>query len=288
MNKTCDLAYGVDDAVRAGSPPTNDIEYAGIGSSPLHWIRTGPRGTGTIVFLHAVGFDLTYWDQQIESFRRTHDIVAFDLPGHGRSPGTPQEWTFENAVAAIVRLLGTLNTGPVHLVGVSFGGMIAQKALIRHPELFRSATLIGTASSFAEPVRAGMRARAEATREGGMQAVLESSLKRWFTPETMERRPDLIDRVSKTILGDDPKIHAAIWDLIANDFDVDERLGEIQCPTLVIVGEKDPSTPVAAAMNLKSRIPGAEIIIIPETSHMATIESPVAVNAELARFLQTK
>ena len=87
-----------------------------------------------------------------------------------------------------------------------------------------------------------MRARAELVRTQGMAAVVESSLQRWFTQETRERRPDITDRLTKTLLGDDAVTHASIWDIISG-LDLDDRLSEISCPTLVLVGEKDPSTP---------------------------------------------
>ena len=251
---------------------------------PLHVVRAGPRGGSPIVLVHAVGLDLTYWDRQIEALSGTRDVLAFDLPGHGRSAGGPESWTFDEGTATIARLIDALNAGPAHLVGISFGGMLAQKVVLAHPERVRSLALIATAPTFAEPVRASMRARAEAVRKGGMAAVLESTLQRWFTAETFVRRPDVVDRASKTLLGDDPTVHAAIWDLIADDFDVLGRLGEIRCPTLVLVGDSDPSTPPSVAATLADGIRGARRVVLHATSHMATVESPAAVSAELVRF----
>jgi 3-oxoadipate enol-lactonase len=79
-----------------------------------------------------------------------------------------------------------------------------------------------------------------------MEAVIASTLSRWFTSDTKLSRPDLIDRVTKTLLADDPMVHAAIWDKIA-DFDVHEQLREIRCPAIVLVGENDLSTPPSSA-----------------------------------------
>ena len=101
----------------------------------------------------------------------------------------------------------------------------------------------------------------------------------------MARRPDIIDRVSQTVLGNDPAVQAKIWELIANDFDVRSRLGEILCPALVLVGDRDPSTPVSAASELARGIAHAEMQIVPAAAHMVTIESPNHVNAALHQFL---
>ena len=255
-----------------------------LGGLELNWVRTGPQNASTVLLIHAVGYDLTYWDRQIEALQSAYNVVAFDLPGHGRSAGGPKDWSFDQAETVVARLIKMVSGQPVHLVGISFGGMIAQATVLAKPELVRSLTLIGTAPTFTEPIRVAMRARAEATRKGGMEAVLQSSLERWFTPETRVRRPDLIDRVSKTILGDDPTVHAAIWEMISH-FDVQNRLGEIKCPTLVMVGERDPSTPPSAAIVLAQSIKGAQLVMLPHTSHMANLESPDAVNSEMKRFL---
>ncbi len=250
----------------------------------LNWVRTGTAHAETVVFIHAVGYDLTYWDRQIEALHDTYNVVAFDLPGHGRSPGQAQDWSFDHAAATIAELIQFLSDKPVHLAGISFGGMIAQTLALAYPHLVRSLTLIGTASTFPQPARNAMKDRAQTVRAGGMAAVLASSLQRWFTPATIAQRPDIVDRVTKTILADDPAVHAAIWDIIAN-FDVYDRLAEIACPTLILVGEQDSSTPPAAASALARGIRGSRLVIIPNAAHILNVEAPFAVNAALQNFL---
>ncbi len=256
-------------------------------TNALNWVRIDTKHPETVVLLHAVGYDLTYWDRQIEALRASYNVVAFDLPGHGRSPGKAEDWTWEKAVPMIASLIEAVSDAPVHLVGISFGGMLAQATVLEKPDLVRTLTLIGTASTFTEAARTGMRARATLVKTEGMAAVLESSLDRWFTPEFRHGRPDIIDRVTKTILADDPAIHAAIWEMIAG-FDVHERLGEIRCPTLILVGELDPSTPPSAATALLTAISGAKMVVLPGVSHIATVEAPGAVNSELQLFLESQ
>ncbi len=250
----------------------------------LNWVRTSAEYPETVVLIHAVGHDLTYWDRQIEALRDRYNVVAFDLPGHGRSTGLPEQWSFHYAATVVAKLIEEISTTPVHLAGISFGGMIAQVTTLARPDLVRSLTLIGTASHFPDAVRAGMRGRAEAVRTGGMAAVLQSSLERWFTPETRTQRPDIVDRITKTLLRDDAATHAAIWDVIAG-LDIHGRLGEIRCPTLVLVGEHDPSTPPSVAYELHGAIQAANIQVIPNASHIVTVEAPTAVNAALTTFL---
>lgn len=258
---------------------------AGLASKPrLNWVRTSTEKPETVVLIHAVGHDLTYWDRQIEALRDEYNVVAFDLPGHGHSKRLPEHWSFDFTAAMVAELIEQTSTTPVHLVGISFGGMIAQVTTVAHPELVRSLTLISTASHFLDAAREVLRARAVTVRTGGMHAVVQTSLERWFTPETRRQRPDIVDRITKTLLGDDAATHAAIWDLIS-ELDISRRLGEIRCPTLILGGEHDPSTPPNVAYGLFDSIPGATIKIIPNASHIVTVEAPAAVNAALAAFL---
>ena len=250
----------------------------------LNWVRTSTEKPETVVLIHAVGHDLTYWDRQIEALSSDFNVVAFDLPGHGSSTGLPEDWSFDYAAAIVAKLIEETSSSPVHLVGISFGGMIAQVTTLARPDLIRSLTLIGTASHFPDTARDTMRTRAETVREGGMIAVLQSSLVRWFTQKTRTQRPDIVDRITKTLLRDDPATHAAIWDVIST-LDLRSRIVEIACPTLILVGEHDPSTPPSMAYELRDAIKDAEIMVIPDASHIVTVEAPAAVNKALKAFL---
>ena len=256
----------------------------GLASPRLNVVRTGPRGGAPVVLIHPAGLDLTYWDAQIAALKDSHDVIAFDLPGHGRSPGDVHGWTFEIVNRALLALVDEAGGGPAHLVGISVGGIIAQSFVLEHPSQVASLSLVGTASEFPDQVRAGMRDRARRLRGAGMAAVVAESMERWFTPETRRGRPDLIDRATKTLLGDDPEVHARLWEAVGA-LDLTDRLAEVRRPTLLLAGEVDPSTPPSAARLIQRRIPGARMAILPATSHMAMLESPALVNAHLASFL---
>ena len=255
-----------------------------ISASDINRVRTGPRGGVPIIFVHAVGIDLTYWGEYIESFRAEYDVTAFDLPGHGRSPGSAADWTLQNAAALLAGIVRSTSDGPAHIVGLSVGGMIAQAFAIGHPDLAASLTLIDTAATFADEGRAVMRARADLARRDGMAAVIPTTLERWFTERTRRERPDIIDRVKKSYLGDDATIHAAIWNMIA-ELDLVDQLGFIRCPALILVGQFDPSSPPSAAQLLADHIADARMYVIEDASHMAPLEKPDVVKVHLKAFL---
>lgn len=255
-------------------------------SGKINMVRAGPRGGTPVVLVHPVGLDLTYWDRQIETLRATHDVMAYDLPGHGGTPGGPADWTFDKAAATLARLVASLDAGAAHVVGISVGGMIAQAFALARPDLTGSLVLIGTAASFPEAGRTALRARAALARSGGMPAVLPSTIARWFMPGTVADRPDIIDRVAKSLLANDPEVHAAMWDMIAT-LDFVGRLDRITCPTLVLVGDSDPSCPPSAARALQDGIKGSRLAIVPQASHMVILEHPARINGHVREFLAT-
>ncbi len=137
-------------------------------------VRCGPRDQVPVVLIHAVGLDLTYWDRQIATLSKSHDVVVFYLPGHGRSPGAPADWTLDKAETMLAGVIRATGAQRPHLLGLSVGGMIAQAAALAHPALVGSLTLMDTAASFAEAGRAGLRKRAKATRPGKRRAAIHA------------------------------------------------------------------------------------------------------------------
>ena len=253
-------------------------------STSIHMVRTGPRGGTPTILVHPVGMDLTYWSNQIEALHGSHDLVAYDLPGNGNTPGTPEDWTFDAAVATLAQVLASTGAESANVVGISVGGMIAQAFALARPEAVQSLVLIATASTFPEHERSFALGRAATARRDGMAAIIAPTLDRWFTPETKAQRPDILDRVRKSMLADDPAIYAAMWDMIAS-LDFAPRLKEIHCPTLIMTGETDPICPPAVAGALQAGIQGSQLAIVPHAAHMCILEQPDFINERLAAFL---
>jgi 3-oxoadipate enol-lactonase len=250
----------------------------------LNTVRVGPKGAPVAVLVHAIGLDLTCWTPQIFALSERFDVVAYDLLGHGRSSAPLTGYDLDSLAADLAEVIRGSGSSSTHIIGLSVGGMIAQTLAIAQPELVRSLTIIDSAAAFTEQARAAIHQRGEASRRGGMNAILEQTLERWFTPKFRARRPEIIDSVTKTLLRNSPYVHAAMWDAIAR-LDLAHRLTSISCPTLVLVGEKDPTTPVSASQFIAGRIRGAELQVIADASHMSPIEQPHVISEMVIRHL---
>ena len=251
----------------------------------INMVRTGPRGAAPVVLLHGVGLDLTYWDSQIAALCTTHDVIAFDMPGHGLSGELPHPPSFGEMAAILAGVVEHADAGPAHLVGISAGGMIAQTFALQRPDLVRSLSLVATLCTFPDAVRAILRERARVSREGGMSVIAPLSLERWFPAAFRARRPDVMDRATKSLLQQDAEFHASMWDMIAS-LDLEARLSSLSCPTMVIAGVEDINAPPAAARQIAGLIPGAELHELAGAGHFPPIEVPEAFNELLVNFLQ--
>ena len=254
------------------------------GVTSINLVRVGPRGGVPIVFLHPVGLDLTWWGAHIEKFGRDHDVVAFDMPNHGLSGKLDASPSFELMARSLDGLIAHIDAGPVHLVGISVGGMIAQVFALRRPDLVCTLSLVATLCTFPEPVREALRERARVSRAEGMNKIAQLSNDRWFTPTFRERRPDVLDRATKSLLLQDPSFHASMWEMIA-DLDLEARIPAIKCPTLVVAGGEDVNAPVAAAEKITSLIQGALLHKMAGMGHFPPFEAPAPFNALLRSFL---
>lgn len=254
------------------------------GVSDINLVRTGPRGGRPIVFLHPVGLDLTWWSAQIEEFGRDHDVAAFDMPNHGLSGTLDAPPGFELMASGLEGVLAHLDAGPVHLVGMSVGGMIAQTFALRRPDLVCSLSLVATLCTFPVAAREALRERARVARTQGMGRIAQLSNERWFPPAFRARRPDMLDRATRSLMLQDPEFHAAMWEMIAG-LDLEAQLASITCPTLVVVGGADTNAPVSAGEKIAGLIRGAALHEMAGLGHFPAFEAPGPFNELLRRFL---
>jgi 3-oxoadipate enol-lactonase len=257
-----------------------------LSSANINYIRTGPRGGTPVVLLHAIGTDLTFWMPQIANLSQTFDVIAFDLPGHGLSPQLIDDLSFDRFADVIAKAIEDLNVKNVHLAGISFGGMVAQKIAILYAESVRSLTLISTTCTFSPEIRTALQERAAFTESKGMQVLAPLTLKRWFSTGFTMRRPDVIDWITKLLYKQDATYHAALWQMIST-LDIAQELAKLALPAMVIVGEEDASTPVAAANYLAKLLKTERLHVLPFTAHLPTLEEPGKINELLEGFFNS-
>lgn len=256
---------------------TKDIERGG-----LAWRETG-SGAPAALFLHGLGGSRTAWDDQLRDLSDRRRCVAWDMPGYGAAPPLSGAMTFPALADTVARLADAVDPEDrPHLIGLSFGGMIAQHAALAHPGRFRSLTLLGSSPAFgisgttASDWRAARLAPLDAGQEPGdfADAVLRAIAGPDIGPEALAAQRRAMERITG------PALRRSIDCLVTHD--VRDRLSSIDLPTLVLVGSLDDETPPAYAEALADGIPGARLVEIAGAGHLLPAEAPEAVN-ELLR-----
>lgn len=227
----------------------------------------GPR----IVMLHPVGLDGTFLDPVAAELRQSFTVLRVDQRGHGGTPvGAPRR-SLDDYADDVHDLLHALGFAPAAVIGFSFGGMIAQALALRHPGDVGALMICACPSTLPPQGREVAAARGDDARRGGMAAVVEATLDRWFTPEF--RTHGMSDATRAHLLAHDVEGWAQAWHAIAG-IDTAPRLGEIRVPTLCVAGERDKSSPPEIVKAIADAIPGARYVVMPGAPHMLFMEQP--------------
>jgi 3-oxoadipate enol-lactonase len=246
------------------------------------------RGEGpAILFVHGYPFDHTMWRDQIdglEGYRR----IAPDLRGMGQSDAPDLGYSMAIYAADLAALLDALGEEKVILCGLSMGGYIAFEFLRNWRPRVRGLVLMDTrAEADTAEGRKNRDAAAALAREAGGAAVAESMLPKVLAPETLARRPDVVERV-RSLMAATP-VAGMVGALLA----MRDRAGSeallptlAGLPTLVVAGESDGLTPPDQARVMAQAIPGARLEVIPWAGHIPPVEQPAATTETLRRFLQ--
>ena len=248
----------------------------------LFYDLTGPEEAPVVAFVNSLSGTLEIWDGVVPALAGAWRVLRYDMRGHGRSGTVDEAITVDDLADDLVGLLDALGIAKAHVAGLSLGGMVAQALASAHPERVTSLVLMATSAYLPPPEF--WRDRAETVRADGVAAVVDAVIARWFTAPFYDKAPETVARVRERFVACDPAGYARCCEAIAA-MDLRQRLGRIAAPTLVLVGADDPVTPPTMAEDIRSRIPGAELTVLPKVAHLMPVERPEAVGAHLAAFL---
>lgn len=240
---------------------------------------TGPRGAaGTMLLLNSLGTTTALWDDVVPFLTGAFDVARFDQRGHGDAAECAAPQGLDDLVDDVLRVIDRLGAGPVHLAGISIGGMIALRAARRAPDRVSSLAVMCCAAVLD---RRSWVERASLVRRRGTAAIVPPVLDRWFAPEFRRERPDVVRAYGDMLGSTDPEGYAIGCDVLA-DADVRDDLGRIGARTLVLGGADDPATPPDEQRAIARAMRRARLVILPGVAHLA----PAAAPEEVAEALK--
>jgi 3-oxoadipate enol-lactonase len=211
---------------------------------------------------------------------REYRVVRYDMRGHGASDTTPGEYTLEQLARDALAVADAAGLSRFRFAGVSLGGAIGLRLAIDSPARIERLVASNTAAYFGPE---GMTARIAAVRRGGMAAVADTVLGRFFTARFIEQADAAYASVRRTLLSLDPEGYIGCCAAV-RDLDLRATLGRIRAPTLVFAGTYDESTPPEKGRAIAAAVPGGEYCELP-CAHIPFHEQTTAFVVRSLAFL---
>jgi pimeloyl-ACP methyl ester carboxylesterase len=242
-------------------------------------------GRGPIlVLLHGFLFDSRSWRPQLEGLSSDFTVIAWDAPGAGRSADPPETFRMSDWAQCLAGLLDLVGVGPAHILGLSWGGMLAQEFYRRQPERVRSLVLADT--------YAGWRGSlSEAVSEERLATCLRDSLlpasqlvPKYLPGMHSESATQGVREELASIMSAFHPVGFRLMALSSAHADTRDLLPRIRVPTLLVWGEADARSPMSVAQQFHAAMPNARLAVIPGAGHISNFEAPAEFNAEVRDF----
>ncbi len=253
----------------------------------INYELSGKKGAPVVVLSHSLSSSLGMWNPQMDTLNPHFQVLRYDMRGHGQSDATPGAYTLELLAEDVIGLLDALGIDRMHFVGLSVGGMIGQSLALNHAKRLRSLALCDTAAIVPAEAQPIWEERFDKVRKKGIEALVEETMERWFTPAFLKKNPPIVSLIRKQILDTPVAGYLGCAEAIRR-LNYLNRLSEIKLPTLIMVGEDDPGTPVSASQAICELIPGSRLVILPSARHLSNVEQAEAFNAALLTFLKNQ
>jgi pimeloyl-ACP methyl ester carboxylesterase len=236
----------------------------------------------TLLFVHGLGCSGAFWADVVARVEDSTTCVAVDLQGFGASAPLPDAMSVADWASGLGGLLDELAAGPVVVVGHSLGGMVTQELALAAPGAVRGIALCNTIPRATDHVRQFDQALFDIVHERGSAVLAETMSAGLFGPVAHEGTDRARARFLKDCAATDPRsLELGLRAIMA--FDALDRLGGVQAPALVVAGEFEGN--LADQEVLAAALPGATLVVMAGTGHMAPAEDPATFAAALQMFV---
>lgn len=259
--------------------------------TPVKGIASGTAysvyGSGEpLVLIHGVGMEQDAWTPQVSELARGHQVIVYDMLGHGASRIPDEGVTLAEYAAQLAELLDHLGLPAANVVGHSMGALVALEFALAYPARTLRVAALNAVFMRTPEQKAAVMARAAALQDIGVQATVDSTIARWFgdpVPPALQASASLVSAILARV---HPLGYARTYLLFASCDRVHaDRLATLAMPALFMTGEFDPNSSPAMSQAMAERTPVSTLNIVPGARHMMNLTDPQRVNQGLQEFL---
>ena len=250
----------------------------------IECIVEGPETAPCITLSHGVALDLTMWDPLVTRLRGRYRILRYNSRGHGLSDLGRSGFELSDLAQDVVALLDLLGISTTHYVGLSMGGMVGLGLALHHSDRLKSVAICNARGSATTEYRESWSKRVELVRAHGIEAIVESSIERWFTPEFRAENQQVISNVKSIIRRMSPDAYCCNAAALQR-LDYVRYLGAIKVPSLFMTGEQDNGAPPAIVREMQVATPFSRYREIARASHISAMEQPDIFTQAIVDFI---
>jgi 3-oxoadipate enol-lactonase len=242
----------------------------------------GKEGAPWLVLSHSLACSVRMWDPQIEAFKGSHRILAYDMRGHGASSAPAGPYSLDLLADDVLSLVKHLKIEKAVYCGLSIGGMIGQTLALREKGPFERMVLADTTHTQPPEALKQWQERIAIAESKGMAGLLDSTMERWFTAPF--RSSPGAKKIAALILATPVAGFVGCGRAIMG-LNTTALLKNIRLPVLAITGNEDGAA--AGTRYIGENVPGAKFVGIPQAAHISNVEQPEAFNRALREFLSS-
>lgn len=242
----------------------------------------GPENAPWLVFSNSLATDLSLWDDQAAHFRTRFRVLRYDQRGHGSTDAPDGRYSFDTLIDDVVALMDVLDIGRAHFCGLSMGGATGMGLAQRHPGRLDRVIVCDTPCTSTPALAQQWEERIATARAHGMAAMVESTLARWFPPQTLAKNLPRLAKLRQMILTTPVNGFIGCCAALA-DHDFRSAVSAVRRPVLFVVGEYD--APKDAMRQLHHELPGSRFVELPGAGHISNLDQPAMFTRALDEFL---
>ncbi|RYE02100.1 MAG: alpha/beta fold hydrolase [Sphingobacteriales bacterium] len=256
------------------------------GHEQTYFLNGTSRALPPVVFIHGFPHTHRLWDEQVQALSQHYTVITYDLRGFGQSVGGEMNHSLDFYVSDLMALLDHLKIEKATIAGLSMGGYIALRAISKFPDRIHALILADT-SADTDQNSAKLKRYELMTLldQKGLEPFIDTFIKGVLLPTTLEKHPERLTQLRAMMSENQPQALSGALAAMAGRLDSNDSLSAITVPTLILVGEKDPSTPPELAAKLHDKIKGSILVKIPHAGHLSNWENPDAFNHAVTEFL---
>ena len=262
----------------------NDIDIT-INGTTICYDDLG-EGSVPIIFVHGFPFDKSSWKPQMDFFKKTHRVIAYDIRGFGKSTIGEEELSMRLFADDLIKLMDGLQIKKAIVCGLSMGGYILMNAAYRYSERFEAIVLSDTQCVADSPE---MKIKRDETiaqiKSHGLIDFAEGYINNIFCPESISTKQESVEKIRDIILATSHITITGTLHALAQRWQMCPSLKTISIPTLILCGEEDKITPLIQSELMLKNITNSTMQSIENAGHMSNLEQPKKFNSYLSDFI---